>query len=49
MPVFGLPGELVFHAIEGGGSFAFRVHEDGTGKQKLVLQQITQLISISPM
>jgi serine/threonine protein kinase len=48
MPIFGLPGELVFHAIEGGGSFAFRVHEDGTGKQKLVLQQITQLISISP-
>ena len=48
MPIFGLPGELVFHAIEGGGSFAFRVNEDGTGKQKLVLQQITQLISISP-
>jgi Tol biopolymer transport system component len=48
MPVFGLPGELVFHAIEGGGSFAFRVHEDGTGKQKLVSQQISELSSISP-
>ena len=48
MPVFGLPGELVFHAIEGGGSFAFRVHEDGTGKQKLVSQQISELHSVSP-
>jgi serine/threonine protein kinase len=48
MPVFGLPGELVFHAIEGGGSFAFRVHEDGTEKQKLVSQQIYQILSISP-
>jgi eukaryotic-like serine/threonine-protein kinase len=48
MPVFGLPGELVFHSVEGGGSFAFRVHEDGTGKQKLVSQQIYQIHSISP-
>jgi eukaryotic-like serine/threonine-protein kinase len=48
MPVFGLPGELVFHAIEGGGSFAFRVHEDGMEKQKLVSQQIYQILSISP-
>ena len=48
MPVFGFPGELVFHAIEGGGSFAFRVHEDGTGKQKLVSQQISELHSVSP-
>ena len=48
MPVFGFPGELVFHAIEGGGSFAFRVHEDGTGKQKLVSQQIYRILSISP-
>ena len=48
MPVFGPPGELVFHAIEGGSSFAFRVHEDGTEKQKLVSQQIYQILSISP-
>ena len=48
MPVFGLPGELVFHAVEGGGSFAFRVQEDGTGKQKLVSQQISELQSVSP-
>ena len=48
MPVFGLPGELVVHSVEGGGSFAFRVHEDGTGKQKLASQQINQILSISP-
>ena len=48
MPVFGLPGELVFHAVEGGGSFAFRIQEDGTGKQKLVSQQISELHSVSP-
>ena len=48
MPVFGLPGELVVHSVEGGGSFAFRIHEDGTGKQKLASQQINQILSISP-
>jgi hypothetical protein len=48
MPVFGLPGELVFHSTEGGGSFAFRVHEDGTGKQKLSSQQISEIYFISP-
>jgi WD40 repeat protein len=48
MPVFGLPGELVAHSVEGGGSFAFRVRDDGTGKQKLASQQINQILSISP-
>jgi serine/threonine protein kinase/Tol biopolymer transport system component len=48
MPFFGLPSELVVHSVEGGGSFAFRVHEDGTGKQKLASQQIYQILSISP-
>jgi len=48
MAFFGLPGELVFHSVEGGGSFAFRVHEDGTGKQKLASQQISEIHSISP-
>jgi len=48
MPFFGLPDELVVHSVEGGGSFAFRVHEDGTGKQKLASQQINQILSISP-
>jgi Tol biopolymer transport system component len=48
MPLFGLPGELVVHSVEGGGSFVFRVHEDGTGKQKLATQQISEILSISP-
>ena len=48
MPLFGLPGELVVHSVAGGGSFAFRVHEDGTALQKLAPQQISQLISTSP-
>ena len=48
MPVFGRPGELVVHSVEGGGSFAFRVREDGTGKQKLASQQVNQILSISP-
>ena len=47
MPAFGLPGELVVHSVEGGGSFAFRVREDGTAVQKLP-QQITQVLSTSP-
>jgi len=48
MPLFGLPGELVVHSVEGGASFAFRVLEDGTGKQKLATQQISEILSISP-
>jgi serine/threonine protein kinase len=48
MPVFGLPGELVAHSVEGGGSFAFRVREDGTGKQKLWSEKISEIHSISP-
>jgi Tol biopolymer transport system component len=48
MPLFGLPDELVVHSVEGGGSFAFRVHEDGTGNQKLATQQISEILSISP-
>ena len=48
MPLFGLPGELVVHSVEGGGSFAFRVHEDGTGKQRLATQEISEILSISP-
>jgi eukaryotic-like serine/threonine-protein kinase len=47
MPFFGPPGELVFHSIEGKGSFAFRINEDGTGRQKLISSEITQLQGIS--
>jgi len=48
MPYFGPPGELVFHSIEGNASFAYRVHEDGTGKQKLSPLEITQVQGFSP-
>jgi eukaryotic-like serine/threonine-protein kinase len=48
MPVFGPPGELIVHSVEGGGSFAFRVREDGTAKQKVVSQQVSQILSVSP-
>jgi eukaryotic-like serine/threonine-protein kinase len=48
MPYFGAPGELVFHSIEGNSSFAFRVGEDGTAKQKLSNAEITQLQGVSP-
>ena len=48
MPYFGPPGELVFHSIEGNSTFAFRVHEDGPGRQKLTPAEITQLEGVSP-
>jgi serine/threonine protein kinase len=48
MPYFGPPGELVFHSVEGNSSFAFRVREDGTGKQKLTNTEVTQLDGVSP-
>jgi serine/threonine protein kinase len=48
MPYFGPPGELVFHSIEGNSSFAYRVREDGTGKQKLTNSEVTQLDGVSP-
>ena len=48
MPFFGPPGELVFHSIEGRSTFAFRINEDGTGRQKLSASEISQLQGISP-
>jgi Tol biopolymer transport system component len=48
MPCFGPPGELIFHAIEENSTFAFRIHEDGTGRQRLTSQQIAQLHGLSP-
>lgn len=32
MPYFGPSGEVIFDSIEGSSTFAFRVHQDGTGK-----------------
>jgi eukaryotic-like serine/threonine-protein kinase len=48
MPYFGPPGEVFFHTIEGTSSFAFRIHEDGTEKRKLIPQKIEQLQGVSP-
>jgi eukaryotic-like serine/threonine-protein kinase len=48
MPHFGPPGELIFHSIEGKSTFAFRIHEDGTGMQKLSPSEISQIHGVSP-
>jgi len=48
MPYFGPPGEVVFHAIEGNSTFAFRIREDGTNKQKLTQKEIVELWGASP-
>ena len=48
MPCFGPPGELIFHAIEGNSTFAFRIHEDATGRQRLTSKQIGQVHGLSP-
>ena len=48
MPFFGPPGEVVFHSIEGKSTFAFRIHEDGSGMQKLTPSEISQIHGVSP-
>jgi serine/threonine protein kinase/Tol biopolymer transport system component len=47
MPYFLPPGEVVFHAIEGNSTFAFRVREDGTERRKLTSGQVTQVVGVS--
>jgi serine/threonine protein kinase len=46
MPYFLRPGELVYHANEESSTFAFRIHEDGTGKQTLTAA--SQIHGVSP-
>jgi len=48
MVYFGRPGELIFHAIQGTFTYAFRIHEDGTGLQKLTSRQVSQVVGVSP-
>lgn len=48
MPYFGPRDEVIFHSIEGSSTFAFRVHEDGSGKQKLTASEISQVEGVSP-
>jgi serine/threonine protein kinase len=48
MPYFGLPGELVFHANEGNSTSAYTVREDGSEKQKLSADEVSQVVGVSP-
>ena len=48
MAYFGRPGELVFHAVEGGSTLAIRIREDGTGRQAVTPQQVSQVQGVSP-
>jgi serine/threonine protein kinase/Tol biopolymer transport system component len=44
-PVFGFNGEIFFRAADG---FVYKVHEDGTGLQKIIEKPISSVKSISP-
>jgi len=48
MADFGPRGELIFHALEGTSTYAFRIREDGTGLQKLTKRQVSQIQGVSP-
>ena len=47
-PFFGLHGEVFFRRIEANSAFAYRVHVDGSGLQKVSDQPIAGLVSSSP-
>ena len=46
-PVFGPGGEIFFRHREGTTSFAYRVHEDGTGLRKAIEQPVAAVHSLS--
>src|SRR5205823_6043973 len=48
MAFFLRPGEVVFHAIDNGSTFAFRIREDGTAKQRLTPGTVTEVRGVSP-
>jgi Tol biopolymer transport system component len=48
MPFFGSVRDVIFHAIEGNSTFAFRIREDGTGKRKLTSKTVEELHGVSP-
>ena len=48
MAYFGPNGELIFHALEGTSTYAFRIREDGTGLRKLTKRQVSQIQGVSP-
>ena len=47
-PMFGPPGEIVFHAAEGNSGFAYRVREDGTGLRKAIEEPVFEIYGVSP-
>lgn len=44
----GLDGEIFFGTREGTSTFAYRIHEDGSGLRKVLEQAIGNIISVSP-
>jgi len=48
MPFFLLAGEVAYHAIENGQTRAFRIRQDGTGKERLSSALINELRGTSP-
>jgi len=48
MPFFLGPSEVVFHGIEKGATRAFRIREDGTEKQLLTTDEISEVRGVSP-
>jgi len=47
-PFFGPNGEVVFRGIESKTAYAYRVHQDGTGLQKISDQPVAGFLGISP-
>ena len=48
MPFFLPPDEVIFHFSSSGASLAFRIHEDGSGKQKLTESNVNEVHGVSP-
>jgi tricorn protease-like protein len=47
-PFFLPDGDLIFRAIEGGSNFLYRIKTDGTGRRKIILDRILELMAVSP-
>jgi hypothetical protein len=46
--LFASTGEILFLANEGSGRYLFRIHEDGTGREKVTPEPISEIYSVSP-
>ena len=47
-PSFGPGGQIFFVAADGARNFAYRIREDGTGKQQLLDQPVNAILGVSP-